>query len=112
VIRHIVLFKLKPGRSWSDAAVQAAERTAQQVGQQVPELQYWYVGRNVSDRPVAYDYAAVGLLPDDAALRRYLEHPFHQQAIAEWREISDWVIADVVEEDATVVVPQPQAAVG
>lgn len=109
MIRHIVLFKFKPDRSWSDRAVQEAERTAQDVGRHVPDLRHWYVGRNVSDRPVAYDYVAIGLVPDADALQRYLDHPFHQKAIAQWRDISDWVIADVVEEYATVVAPQPHA---
>jgi Stress responsive A/B Barrel Domain len=102
MIRHIVLFKLKLGRSWRDAEVQEAERIAQEVGCRVPDLKHWYVGRNVSKRPVAHDFVAMGLLSDDEALRRYLEHPFHLEAIARWRAISDWVIADVVEEDATI----------
>lgn len=103
MIRHIVLFKFKPGVSWADQSVLTAEHTARQVGEQVPDLRYWYAGRNVSDRPVAYDFAVIGLVPDEDALRRYMEHPFHQQAIAQWRAISDWVVADVVEHDATVV---------
>lgn len=102
MIRHIVLFKFKPGVSWQRPEALAAEDMARQVGDRVPDLRYWYAGRNISDRPVAYDYVVVGLLADEDALRRYLDHPFHQDAIQAWREISDWVIADVVEEDATV----------
>lgn len=102
MIRHIVLFKFKPGRTWRDSDVQEAERIAQEVGRRVPELKHWYVGRNVSNRPAAHDFVAVGLLPDADALQRYLGHPFHQEAIARWRLISDWVIADVVEEEATI----------
>ncbi len=102
MIRHIVLFKLKVGRSWQDADVQEAERIAQEVGRRVPELKHWYVGRNVSNRPVAHDFVAMGLLSDDDALSRDLEHPCHQEAIARWGAISDWVVADVVEEDATI----------
>ncbi|WP_329499906.1 Dabb family protein [Kitasatospora herbaricolor] len=97
MIRHIVLFKLKPGVSWDDPRVEPAEGLAAKVGGEVPELHEWSVGRNISTRPVAYDFAAVGLLDDEEALERYLVHPFHQEAIKAWREISDWVIADVVE---------------
>lgn len=103
MIRHIVLFKFKPGVSWADDAVLAAENVARRVGDEVPDLRYWYAGRNFSDRPVAYDFVVIGLLADEDALRRYMEHPFHQGAIAQWRAISDWVIADVIEQDATVV---------
>ncbi|QFZ19116.1 Dabb family protein [Saccharothrix syringae] len=113
MIRHIVLFKFKPGVSWDDDAVLAAEAVARRVGDEVPDLAHWYAGRNVSDRPVAYDFVVIGLLADEDALGRYMTHPFHQDAIARWREISDWVVADVVEQDATVVtndVPVPAAS--
>ncbi|GAA1938173.1 Dabb family protein [Kitasatospora viridis] len=97
MIRHIVLFKFKDGISWEDPRAQEAERIAVKVGGEVPELREWRVGRNISTRPVAYDFAAVGLMDDEDALERYLVDEFHQKAIRLWREISDWVIADVVE---------------
>ncbi|WP_409494788.1 Dabb family protein [Amycolatopsis sp. cmx-11-12] len=103
MIRHIVLFKLKDGVTRDDPRVPVAESMARRVGDEVPDLRYWYAGRNFSDRPVAYDFVVIGLVEDEAALDRYMTHPFHQDAIAVWREISDWVIADVVERDATVV---------
>jgi hypothetical protein len=97
MIRHIVLFKFKPGISWDDPRAQEAERVAAKVGSEVPDLHEWSVGRNISTRPIAYDFAAIGLLGDEEALERYLVHPFHQEAIRLWREISDWVIADLEE---------------
>lgn len=97
MIRHYVLFRFKPGFSFDHPKVLAAEQISAKVGAEVPELHEWKYGRNLSDRPVAYDYAVAGLLDDMAAVDRYLVHPFHQQAIQAWREISDWVIADVEE---------------
>jgi hypothetical protein len=97
VIRHYVLFKFRSGVSWDDARAQQAEQTAAKVGGEVPELREWKTGRNISTRPVAYDFIVVGLLDDMDAVERYLVHPFHQEAIRAWREISDWVIADVEE---------------
>ena len=102
MIRHIVLFKFKPGYGWGDQAVSEAERIAAQVGSEVPDLLHWQAGRNTSDRPIAYDFAVIGLVEDEAALDRYLVHPFHQQAIEKWRLISDWVVADIEEEPALV----------
>ncbi|WP_327708381.1 Dabb family protein [Streptomyces sp. NBC_00464] len=95
MIRHIVLFKFKPGVDWTDPRALAAERTAAQVGSEVPEVKEWRVGRNVSPREVAYDFLVDGLLEDMDKVESYLVHPFHQDAIRQWREISDWVIADV-----------------
>lgn len=97
MIRHYVLFKFRSGVSWDDARAQQAEQTAAKVGGEVPELREWKTGRNISTRPVAYDFIVVGLLDDMDAVERYLVHPFHQEAIRAWREISDWVIADVEE---------------
>ncbi len=97
MIRHIVLFRFKPGHGWDHPDALSAEKTAAQVGAEVPELVEWQVGRNISDRPIAYDFAVIGLVADEPALERYLVHPFHQRAIEQWRAISDWVVADLVE---------------
>lgn len=97
MIRHIVLFKLKPGLDWDDPRVTAAEEAARKVGGEVPCLREWYAGRNFSERPVAYDYVVIGLVEDETALEEYMTAPFHVRAIGLWREISDWVIADVLE---------------
>ncbi|GAA2317092.1 Dabb family protein [Streptomyces kunmingensis] len=97
MIRHIVLFKFRPGISWDDPRAQEAELIAAKVGGEVPELHEWSAGRNISGRAIAYDFAVIGLLDDEDALERYLVHPFHQEAIRLWREISEWVIADLEE---------------
>lgn len=99
MIRHIVLFKLKPGYSQKSPEVAVAEALAVRLGREVTSLRDWRFGRNISNRPIAYDFAAVGLLDDEEALKRYLEDPFHRQVIRKWREISDCVIADVREVD-------------
>lgn len=97
MIRHIVLFKLNPDVSFEDPAVLAAERTAHRVGDEVPALKEWQAGRNISGRAVAYDFAVIGLVADEQGLADYMEHPFHQEAIRQWRAISTWVVADLVE---------------
>ncbi|MEV0416415.1 Dabb family protein [Streptomyces sp. NPDC050448] len=97
MIRHVVLFKFKPGFDWTDPRVLDAERTTARVGDEVPELKEWRYARNISTRSIAYDFLVDGLLDDMEAVERYLVHPFHQDAIAQWREISDWVMVDVEE---------------
>ncbi|MFH8993210.1 Dabb family protein [Streptomyces sp. NPDC017940] len=90
-----MLFKFKDGIDWGDARACEAERTAAMVGGEVPELLEWRCGRNVSARDIAYDFLVEGLLDDMEAVERYLAHPFHQKAIRQWKEISEWVIADI-----------------
>ncbi|MEU5030644.1 Dabb family protein [Streptomyces milbemycinicus] len=97
MIRHIVLFKFKPGFGWQDPAALAAERSSRLVGERVPGLLHWQVGRNIAERPIAYDFAAIGLLPDQDTLHSYQDHPFHQESAALWSTISTWVVADLEE---------------
>ena len=97
MIRHIVLFKLKPGVGWDDPRIPAAEEMSRNVGREVPCLREWYVGRNFSTRSVAYDYVVIGLVDDEAALEEYMTAPFHARSVELWREISDWIVADVFE---------------
>ena len=54
----------------------------------------WECGWNISDRPVAYDFAINSSVADPAALEEYLGHPAHQAAVAPWTEFATWVIAD------------------
>ncbi|MFI5765622.1 Dabb family protein [Streptomyces sp. NPDC051563] len=108
MIRHIVLFRLKPGFSWESPEVREAEALQQRMGDEIEELREWHCGRNVSDRPAAYDYAVIGLLDDEEAVARYLTHPFHHKAASSWTPISDRVIADIKEAHRLATAPSPQ----
>ena len=94
MIRHLVLFKLNEGVSRDDPRVVEGVRAFSELGSQISELASWECGWNISDRPVAYDYAINSSAADEAALKGYLEHPAHQAAVAPWAEFSTWVIAD------------------
>ena len=98
MIRHIVLFKLKPGVTRADPRVAVAEEMARRVGDEVGCLREWYAARNISTRGVAYDFVVIGLVEDEPALEAYMTDPFHLRAIERWREISDWVVVDVLED--------------
>jgi hypothetical protein len=97
VIKHVVLFKLKPGVEWNDPVTQTAVTMAGRVGDEVADLKSWQTGRNISAREIAYDFLVIGTVADEAALERYLVHPFHVEAIKLWRQISDWIMVDVPE---------------
>ncbi|WP_055717304.1 Dabb family protein [Streptomyces torulosus] len=95
MIRHVVLFRFKPGIDWNDPRAVEAEQSTAKVGSEVPGLHAWRCGRNVSTRAVAYDFYAEGVLDDIPAVDRYLTHPFHRRSAELWREIADWVVVDV-----------------
>jgi stress responsive alpha/beta barrel protein len=94
VIRHLVLFKLNEGVSRDEERVVAGARAFAELGGQVADVRSWECGWNISDRPVAYDFALASSVDDADALTRYLEHPAHRAAVAPWAEFATWVIAD------------------
>ena len=95
MIRHIVLFKFKDGVSWEDPRAVEAEKATIALAGKIPELRSWFVGRNISDRPIAYDYALIAGLADREALQGYITNIDHVEAVKQWAEISAWNIADV-----------------
>ncbi|WP_274919509.1 Dabb family protein [Streptomyces sp. WZ-12] len=98
MITHIALFKLKDGFERTSPSVVEAEKFAKQVGRNVPELLTWRVGWNTVKRDISYDFAVIGVLPDLTALDKYQTNKFHQEAIQKWRSISDWVVADLIDD--------------
>ncbi|MFF4405043.1 Dabb family protein [Streptomyces sp. NPDC001262] len=94
MIRHLVLFKLNEGVRRDDPRVIAGVQAFEELERAIPELRSWECAWNISDRPIAYDYAINSSVEDAEALQRYLEHPAHQAGVAQWREFATWVIAD------------------
>ncbi|QKW51037.1 Dabb family protein [Streptomyces buecherae] len=94
MIRHLVLFKLNEGVSRDEERVVAGVKAFQELDGVVPELTFWECAWNITDRPIAHDFAINSAVADRDALTRYLEHPAHQAAAARWREFATWVIAD------------------
>jgi hypothetical protein len=96
MIRHLVLFKLDEGVDRADPRVAAGVAAFEALGGQIAELASWECAWNITDRPIAYDYAINCTVADRAALTAYLEHPAHQAGVALWGEFATWVIADYV----------------
>jgi acetate kinase len=94
LIRHLVLFKLNEGVTRDEPRVIEGCAAFKELGELIPELAFWECAWNISERPIAYDFAINAAVEDDEALRRYLAHPAHQAGVARWREFATWVIAD------------------
>ena len=93
-VHHLVLFKLKPGIEKTDERFRAAIVLVQELPKEIPQIIDLRAGENFSERPIAADYGLLVLLANDKALQAYLEHPAHKAAVAVWKEIADWTIAD------------------
>ncbi|MGI5456140.1 Dabb family protein [Streptomyces sp. CA-249302] len=94
MIRHLVLFKLNDGVGRDDPRVLEGVDAFRSLDGKIPEIRFWELGWNLSDRPIAYDFAINSGFEDAAALRAYVEHPEHQAGVTLWKEFSTWVIAD------------------
>ncbi|MEV7319822.1 Dabb family protein [Streptomyces sp. NPDC093970] len=94
MIRHLVLFKLDEGVGRDDPRAVAGAAAFEALGGRIEELRFWECGWNITERPIAHDFAINSAVEDADALKRYLEHPDHQAAAAQWREFATWVIAD------------------
>ncbi|MDI5965680.1 Dabb family protein [Streptantibioticus silvisoli] len=94
MIRHLVLFKLNDGVGHDEPRVRDGVRAFQELPGRISDVRSWEFARNVTDRPIAYDYAINCTVDDQQALVRYLEHPAHQAGVAQWQAFATWVIAD------------------
>ena len=94
MIRHLVLFKLNEGVRRDDPKVVEGVEAFRALEGKIPEIRFWECAWNITDRPIAYDYAINSSVADEAALKAYLEHPAHQAAAGQWREFASWIIAD------------------
>ncbi|QMU74539.1 Dabb family protein [Streptacidiphilus sp. PB12-B1b] len=95
MIRHLVLFKLNEGVAKDDPRAAEGARAFAELGGAIPQLREWECGWNLSDRDIAYDFAINSAVDDAEALQSYLAHPAHQAAVALWKTIATWVIADL-----------------
>ncbi len=94
MIRHLVLFKLNEGVERDDPRVVKGVEAFRALGGQIDELRFWECGWNVSDRPIAYDFAINSAVEDaDACSGTWSTRPT-RRGVALWREFATWVIAD------------------
>jgi len=81
VLRHVVLFRWKPGTGAAELA--ALERALAELPAQVPEIRSYQYGRDAGLTQGTFDFAIVAEFADEAAWRRYVDHPAHQKLITE-----------------------------
>lgn len=104
MIRHVVLFRLRPGVSADDPRVAAACRAEQdlQVGAAsgAPQAPSWHFAADMSRRPVSADFVGVGHFASQTELDRFLDSDVHRHAVDAWDGLADIIVADVELADA------------
>lgn len=100
MIRHVVLFRLRPGISVDDPRVVAACRAEEGLetggeGAEVVTTPSWHFAADVSRRPVSADFVGVGHFASRAELDRFLDSDAHRHAAGAWEGLAVILIADV-----------------
>jgi hypothetical protein len=93
-LHHLVLFRLKNGIDKKDPRCIQAMNRLQNLKKEIPRILDFRAGENFSTRPVATDFGLMVVLENQEQLDVYLEHPAHKAAVAAWKEIAEWNIAD------------------
>jgi hypothetical protein len=91
VIKHIVLFRFKPGVAQPER--QAFLDMLQALPAKISEVVDFSAGFNVVPSARAYDLALVASYADLAALERYAKHPEHLPVIARSAELCEQTAA-------------------
>jgi len=81
LVRHVVLFRWKPGTSPTDVA--ALERALAGLPKLVPSIRRYRFGRSLGLGPSGFDFAVIADFDDAAGWREYWANDAHQQLIAE-----------------------------
>jgi len=81
MLRHVVLFRWKPGTTPAELA--ALERALGEMPRRVPEIRRYLFGRDAGLAQGNFDFAVVADFDDAAGWRAYWANEFHQQLIAE-----------------------------
>lgn len=91
MIKHVVLFKFKQGAS--EARFAQLEALMKALPGQIPEIRGYELGLDVVRSERSYDFALVSAFDDPEALKRYQEHPAHQEVLSIIKELFGQIIA-------------------
>lgn len=81
MLRHVVLFRWKPGTSERD--VESLERALAGMPKLCPSIRRYRFGRNLALQEGNFDFAVVADFDDAAGWREYWSNDAHQRLIAE-----------------------------
>lgn len=92
MIRHVVLYKFHV--SLSEEQRQDAINVLHAMGQSIPEVREWSIGKQVLPSSTAYDLAQVSSFENVEALEKYRNNPNHIRTKKLMGEIADMVVVD------------------
>ncbi|WP_314444460.1 Dabb family protein [Massilia timonae] len=94
MMRHIVMFRRRPGVEKQVELEASLIARMQQLDRQIDFVRDWRVSANELDRPICWDYVLESTFDDAQAVNRYLPHPAHQALVADLKPYFEWVAVD------------------
>lgn len=94
MLRHIVLFRRKPGVEHDPALEKSLVERMAALGAQIPAIAAWRFSANELERPICWDYVLESEVADSEALTEYLLHPLHQSLVADLKPYFEWGAVD------------------
>lgn len=99
MIKHIVMMKLKAS---ADAEMRKEKLAAmlQELERKIPQIRWWEVGRNFSDKDAAFDIVLLSGFDSIEDLDIYRVHPDHVNVLGYIREVVEKIqVVDFVGSD-------------
>lgn len=81
IFRHVVLFRWKPGTT--PGQLVSLERALASLPGRISEIRAYRYGEDAKQTSGNFDFAIVADFDDLASFRAYVDHPAHQQLVAE-----------------------------
>ena len=94
MIKHIVLFKVREGIGGEDPRLLRAIDALRELEGAIDGIRLWEVGKNVSDRPIAVDYALYSAFDSGADLAAYVDDPAHREVVELLKKVCTWKVCD------------------
>ena len=91
MIRHVVVFKLKPGVS--EARRDEWLEMSRRLHGRIELVRNFKIGVDLLRLPRSYDVAVVADFDSLEAVRAYAEHPAHLSAVELSRELSEHIVS-------------------
>ena len=91
MIRHVVMFKLRPGVS--EAQRDEWLEMSRRAHQRIDLVRAYSIGADLLHLPRSYDVAVVADFDSLEDVRAYADHPLHLSAVELSRELSEHIVS-------------------
>ncbi len=94
MLKHIVMFRRKPGIGMNTEIEAAFFARLQHLDREIDLVRGWKLTRNELDRASSWLCVLESSFDDARALDDYMKHPAHQAIVGSLREYFEWATCD------------------